>query len=397
MLIGILVSIIAFLLTDGKSFDNMLFYRWDYFMDYFNSTYHSTRNPYSLPFKSIYPALTTAGYFLISFVLEELHGPFLTSLDVRSSFAGVTSYLLLTVVALLILYKIFGKKKEISFKETLFFYVFILASFPMVWAIDRGNSVLISVIFSLLFIAGHDSESKKIRCASYICLGIATGIKIFPAFFGVLVLRNYVQSKRIEDLKEIILCVFIVVVVFLTPFILFEGSFFAMINNAFGYRGELSPIGGVDVSSLIQTTAYLFGYENYLSLSGEGTAISLVLMFVIVLCLLLNKKIEKWEQIFLIAGIQALCAGIGHPYVLLYMLIPAWYFINSNPKNNTKNLILAILFALILMLFPGPSTGYELLSYTKGMALLTSVILILVINTTNLFDHNTNDEKTKSK
>ncbi len=392
MVAGILLSIAAFFITKGNSLGDMLFYdRHDYFMDYFNSIYYSLHDPY-FEHDVIYPALTTAGYYAIGAVLEVVQVPFTDAITIRESPLGMLSYLLITAVALFVLYKALNKNKEESRKETAIFFILSLLSFPMLFSIDRGNSVLIAVIFSLLFLVGYNSDNKKIRYLSYVFLGIAAGIKIFPFLFGLLVVRRSIESRKSEDLKELMICALIGAAVFLSPFALFEGSFMAILDNAFGYSRGLYPVGLGDISSLIQTTAIIIGYENYSTLAGAGTAVSLIFMLSVAIYVLFYKNAEKWELICLLSAAQILFSGVAYPYVLLYMLIPAWYFISSRPVMNLKNAIYAILLAAVLMPFPG-FIGWEHMSYGRDMIVWAVVIIILVSAAVRLYDQNYTDDK----
>jgi len=392
MVSGILLSIAAFFITKGNSLGDMLFYdRHDYFMDYFNSIYYSLHDPY-FEYDVIYPALTTAGYYAIGAVLEVVQVPFTDAITIRESPLGMLSYLLITAVALFVLYKALNKNKEESRKETAIFFILSLLSFPMLFSIDRGNSVLIAVIFSLLFLVGYNSDNKKIRYLSYVFLGIAAGIKIFPFLFGLLVVRRSIESRKSEDLKELMICALIGAAVFLSPFALFEGSFMAILDNAFGYSRGLYPVGLGDISSLIQTTAIIIGYENYSTLAGAGTAVSLIFMLSVAIYVLFYKNAEKWELICLLSAAQILFSGVAYPYVLLYMLIPAWYFISSRPVMNLKNAIYAMLLAAVLMPFPG-FIGWEHMSYGRDMMVWAVVIIILVSAAVRLYDQNYTDDK----
>jgi hypothetical protein len=392
MVAGILLSIAAFFITKGNSLGDMLFYdRHDYFMDYFNSIYYSLHDPY-FEYDVIYPALTTAGYYAIGAVLEVVQVPFTDAITIRESPLGMLSYLLITAVALFVLYKALNKNKEESRKETAIFFILSLLSFPMLFSIDRGNSVLIAVIFSLLFLVGYNSDNKKIRYLSYVFLGIAAGIKIFPFLFGLLVVRRSIESRKSEDLKELMICALIGAAVFLSPFALFEGSFMAILDNAFGYSRGLYPVGLGDISSLIQTTAIIIGYENYSTLAGAGTAVSLIFMLSVAIYVLFYKNAEKWELICLLSAAQILFSGVAYPYVLLYMLIPAWYFISSRPVMNLKNAVYAMLLAAVLMPFPG-FIGWEHMSYGRDMMVWAVVIIILVSAAVRLYDQNYTDDK----
>lgn len=375
MITGIIVSLILCLLTFGKSLEIMLFWdRNDFFMDYFNSIFYSLNDPY-FEQKIIYPALIAAVYNAIGIFLETVHGSFSTASEIRGSIAGMLSYILITAITLLGLYWTLSKSKIASQKETAIFYLLVLLSFPMLFTIDRGNSISIVIIFSLLFLIGYSSENKKIRYLSYVSLGIAAGIKIYPLLFGLLVLRKYIQTKKTEDLKDSIACILIGAIVFLTPFLLYEGSFMALINNASGFLGASDAPWLVDISNIIQATALLFGYSEYLAFENVGKVVSLIFLVFISLYVLFYQDAEKWELICILSGAMVLSTGIGVQYVLLYMVLPAWYFISSNPISNSKNVFFAISLALALMPFPVP---YQFFSYLKGIMVWAIIIIILV-------------------
>lgn len=375
LFIGAILSMTILVLSLGKSLEFMLFFdRHDYFMDYFHSIFHSLDDPY-FEHKIIYPALTTSVYRGVGIILEAISGTFNTPFDIRGSIAGMTSYILMTILALLVLYWIFHKNEEVSRRETAIFYTLTLVSFPMLFTIDRGNSILFAVIFSLLFFIGHDSKNKKIRYLSYISLGIAAGIKIYPFLFGLILLRKYIQLKKVEDLKELIICIIIGALIFLIPFVFFEGSLVAMFGNATVYSGPVDAPWLVNISSIIQATSFLCGNENYLLLANAGTIVSFMFLVLIVLYLLFYKNAEKWEIIYMLSGAIILCTGIGVQYILLYLIIPAWYFVKSNPVMNIKNVTFAILLALILMSLPIP---YQPFSYVKGILVWAIVVLFLI-------------------
>lgn len=393
MAVGILISLVAFFITDGRSFADMLFYdRNNYFMDYFNSIFYSLHDPY-FEYKVIYPALTTAGYYVIGTVLEAIHGVYEVVFDIRESTSGMMSYILITAVALFALYRGLSKNKEASRIEVVIFFLLSLASFPMLYSIDRGNSVLIAVIFSLLFIAGYDSDDKKMRYLSYVFLGVAASIKIYPFLFGLLVVRRFIESKKMDDLKELIICAVMGAVIFLAPFALFKGSLMATFVNALGYSGGLYPVGIGDIPSLIQSTAIIIGFENYSTLTGVGTLVLLIFMLSVVIYVLFYKKAEKWELICLLSAAQILFSGVAYPYVLLYMLIPAWYFIRSNPVINLKNAIYAILLAIALVPFPG-FICWEQMSYIRYMMVWAMITIILVSAAVKVYNYNRADGNT---
>lgn len=94
--------------------------------------------------------------------------------------------------------------------------------------------MMFSVIFIALFLMFYNSENKKMRYLAYIFLGIATAIKIYQGLFGLLVLRRDLEQR---DLKDTLICVAICALIFFLPFLLTDGTFIDVFQNATGFNG----------------------------------------------------------------------------------------------------------------------------------------------------------------
>lgn len=374
MILGVIASSIAFLLTDGRSLGSVLFWdRIDYFMDYFNSIYYSRSGPY-LNFNVIYPGLITVLYSIIGVLLESTGVSFDSRWEIRASFAGIASYAIFTVVLLALLLCVLLRTKQNLKKETLLFFILILASYPMVYCLDRGNSMLISVIFSLLFFIFFNSEKKEHKYLSFLFLSIAIATKIYPAFFGILVLRDAIRNKNYKDL---IPCIIICAVVFIVPFFFTDGTVLDVFRNATKYSEAVSMVGHVSLAGILETTAHGFGMRNF-SIGAFSLWISLILMAVGAFVVLADKRAAYWETVSLLVCVQILSVGVAPPYVLLYMIIPAWYFLNDNSSEKNKTYLISLLLAATLVMVPGfLGLNAEHVSYMKAIAvlILTAVLL----------------------
>ena len=374
MILGLVASSIAFLLTDGRSLGSVLFWdRIDYFMDYFNSIYYSRSGPY-LNFNVIYPGLITVLYSIIGVLLESTGVSFDSRWEIRASFAGIASYAIFTVVLLALLLCVLLRTKQNLKKETLLFFILILASYPMVYCLDRGNSMLISVIFSLLFFIFFNSEKKEHKYLSFLFLSIAIATKIYPAFFGILVLRDAIRNKSYKDL---IPCIIICAVVFIVPFFFTDGTVLDVFRNATKYSEAVSMVGHVSLAGILETAAHGFGMRNF-SIGAFSLWISLILMAVGAFVVLADKRAAYWETVSLLVCVQILSVGVAPPYVLLYMIIPAWYFLNDNSSKKNKTYLISLLLAATLVMVPGfLGLNAEHVSYMKAIAvlILTAVLL----------------------
>lgn len=368
-----LVTILR-LLTRGCTLDAVLFSDRKYFFtDYFDSVFYSLNGPYQ-NYNVIYPALITLVYEGIGIILEYFSGEFQNSFEIRDSVPGYASYVISVIIGLIILYAIISKSSKLSKTATYLSFAVFATSYPMLYCLDRGNSMLFSVLFIALFVMLYDSENKKHRYLSYIFLGLATATKIYPILFGTLVLKRTLEEK---NYPELIGCIAICSALLFLPFPLTDGSFMDMFHNAFGYSSSTEAYyGRVNIVALITGTAEMLEAENF-SHYTLLSAISYAFMIVVLIAALLDRKAPAWQTVCLLAGTQVLCAGLGTEYLLLYMIIPAWYFINSEIENTRKNMIYCLLFIGILISIPGSKGLGNTFTFVKGILTLIITILIL--------------------
>ena len=221
------------------------------------------------------------------------------------------------------------------------------------------------------------------RYLAYLFLGIATSIKIYPGLFGLLVLKEGLDRR---DLKETLICVIICALIFFPPFLLVDGTFIDMFHNATGFSGYAITFGQVNIIAILESILIALGVENYASYRIIGRLISYSVLLLIAVTVLFDKKMPKWQTICLLAGSQVLCAGLGTQYLLLYMAIPVWYFINSDPDKTKEYIVYGVLLAAILLSIPGSAGIGNTFTFVKGLITLSIVIIILVKSCGRMFD-----------
>ena len=85
---------------------------------------------------------------------------------------------------------------------------------------------------------GYQSDNKIIRYLSYISLGIATGIKIFPAIFSILIIKE-------RKWKEFGYCFIIVVAILFLPFLLTDGTPLSLLDTIMNYSTDSAGKDGL--------------------------------------------------------------------------------------------------------------------------------------------------------
>lgn len=182
------------------SFDN------DTFMDFFNMLKANIEANRFTRYESqtIYPPLANAIYLLFASLLSfDAQVQLSEAVDKNTMFLQeplmlFVLYVLITMLFLIITLWYF--KKGSSLEKWLFIGVF-LASSPMIYLYERANNIILALSLTLLFFCLKDSKYAAGREVALIALAIASGIKIYPAIFGFLLLRE----GRIRDCIHLLL------------------------------------------------------------------------------------------------------------------------------------------------------------------------------------------------
>ena len=226
-------------------------------------------------------------------------------------------------------------------KKSVLFVFLTLLSFPVVIALQNGNSIIYMAFFVMLFLLGYDSENKWIRYASYISLGIVTGFKLMPAILGLLILRD-------RKYKEFILCVIIVAVISMAPVVFTDGTIPMLIHNIVTIPSDL----GGSVNNFSKIFHQLSEFAGMDWVKTVGTVLTVCVIVLILLVLTLDRRMKLWKIMTLTACLFVLGPGVGTPYLYIY-LIPATVFMLRSEKEATReNLMYIILLALPLLLVP---------------------------------------------
>lgn len=406
---SLVVCIIMGVLSNGVTVSNLLFNKDDVFMDFFNSVVDCSGDAYGES-GVIYPPLVVLFYKFCSMFFNI--GSMKAS-EVRETSLGMIIFVCFTIVSYILFAKLIYKYKNGSFANKSLFAFFTLFSFPMIYLIERGNIIVLVLPLLLYFVNEYDSDVKYKRHLAYICLAISVAIKIYPVFFGLLLL------KKKKNFKNILLCIFYGAVFFFVPFI-FVGGFSqlgVLIHNIL-YTSSMFGSKGFGFKVSISNTFSLFGHVfNHVRLFETAGTVFLIITVVAGLFLILfNKWNEDWKIYAVISLIIILVPGFSYIYSVAYMIIPLLFFLNKKeikwidyiysllfiaqfiflvaktdelfPSFNSAELncniatvveSIALLAMLVLLYFDGVITFFRLSRHTKILKIPVNLIVCIAV------------------
>lgn len=406
---SLVVCIIMGVLSNGVTVSNLLFNKDDVFMDFFNSVVDCSGDAYGES-GVIYPPLVVLFYKFCSmfFNIDSMKAS-----EVRETSLGMIIFVCFTIVSYILFAKLIYKYKNGSFANKSLFAFFTLFSFPMIYLIERGNIIVLVLPLLLYFVNEYDSDVKYKRHLAYICLAISVAIKIYPVFFGLLLL------KKKKNFKNILLCIFYGAVFFFVPFI-FVGGFSqlgVLIHNIL-YTSSMFGSKGFGFKVSISNTFSLFGHVfNHVRLfETAGTMFLIITVLAGLFLILFNKWNEDWKIYAVISLIIILVPGFSYIYSVAYMIIPLLFFLNKKeikwidyiysllfiaqfiflvaktdelfPSFNSAELncniatvveSIALLAMLVLLYLDGIITFFRLSRHTKVLKIPVNLIVCIAV------------------
>lgn len=378
-------TVITFFFTGGRSFYMLLHPdTQDTMMDFFNSIYDANfLNPYADK-GNIYPAICLLYYrFCGNFMNPE----FSTSFQWRNDQWGLITCALILAFTCIIIYSLLKPKVINSLIDRYFYIVLITGTVPFWYCYERGNIILQALMFLLVFIRFYKSDNKFLRELALICLAIATAIKIYPVFFGLLLFKNKMW-------KESLRTIFYGIVLFFLPFIFFGGidAIKLMIENIFSTDTKMKSFGfgyKVNLSNTLGFLSVLTGIEFTVS-----RTFCFVFVFILGGIVFLFSK-EAWKLEAVLGAAVILIAGFSYTYTLLYMVIPLVTYFESRSERGLIDCVYMILFVGMFAPFSfgdydffgiEPNVFYKL-GLTTIVSSLALVILLCILAGDTLYPH----------
>ena len=331
---------------------------YDAFMDFFNSIQYG-RSPYVN--KVIYPPLINVIYGIFGRLIPKSIMNTGT-VAVRASIPGVLAFGVFCALTAIVSVVAIAGIKGYTKKEKWFLGLGLCFTLPAVFCLERGNSVWLCVAFTMIFVNWYDSPQKMERGAAILSLAIAAAIKIYPAAFGLLLIRHKKWKEALEAIIAGVLVMFV-------PFVFFtkeNRSVTLWISNIINCNKEFQNDGlgfKLNLSNAMQIVEAWFGVN-----------LSVLIKIVVGVVLLLNcilvvfdRKMEEWKAVTLLSLLMILIPGFSWTYTLLFMVVPLVLFLNnkSNAKSSWGYLVLfVLLFAVIpienqFALFERINEGYK--------------------------------------
>lgn len=293
-----------------------------------------------------------------------------TQQDIRLIVQAMLPFIFFIIIGMVLLCLIVFSHKTGNLFER-WYYVFLASvNIGIVFAIERGNYVIIAVPLSLFFVLNYNSNNKYIKEFSLISLAVAAGLKVYPCLLGVLLLKNKMW-------KESMRTIFYGCVTLFGPFV-FYGGFAGIIGFLSGLKGTgetSSRLGTLNMTSFFYTMLNMAKVpkSEIILQMGYLKIFAILLLLLAIVCLFTFK--EEWKVVLMTVLLMILYSGTAHTYMLAFLIIPIFLFFNKEHNSSSLNYIYLILFIFCSGFFVSFPGNYILELRTLGERLTRLMLL----------------------
>lgn len=356
------VLLLALLASRGALLHRFFFYDvTDTGMDFFHSIeYMRGRMPYG-QFDTLYPPLANLFFYVLYLLVPKTQSAtwtesFISSLnmkgterDLRLQQATMMLFIVFVIVVVLGIVSMTerltrscgGRKKLLAFCAVF--------SYGVLYGLERGNILLLCWPLMAFFILHRNSKKPLLRELACLALAVAAGLKLYPAFLGILLLKdkNYIAAIR---------TVIYGIVCFIFPLFFFNEGLYGLtlwIRVLFAFsENNVNPWVGNGFPNIIQSVGRLIDHFTGTRLAFGNYAIWGFMMVALLLICAMFMDCE-WKCVTSIV-LAILMFQSQYDYVFCLFLIPLLLFFAQEKNLRRDNVLpyaLLVLFTIPLPLF----------------------------------------------
>lgn len=273
--------------------------------------------------------------------------------------------------AALLIY-VLKKKKPNKIALIIVVIAFFLCA-PMIFEIERANYIIYAMLFSLAFFVFFDHEKAIVRELSYISLAVAVGIKLYPALFAIVLLRN-------KKIAEFFRCGAYSVILLILPFFFFDKGLSNLprfLYYLLNFSNNLTDYGyNYSIASTLEICFIPFGHTLY----KANTLITMLQSFIpylfLVICLISALLADKnWKILASVTVAIIQFPNISFAYTGIFLWIPLLAFLFEKEKKRIDYFYALLMTVPLLPVFLGFIYPVNAISLNQALSALCLIIL----------------------
>lgn len=370
-----LISLICVIYVSQGAYIPFYFYgdELDTGMDFFNSLAEAASSGCYLTYHVVYPpfinellhkcALIIPGS-LRNFLPKSHLGIVLmrgTARDFRCHQAPMLLFIFFIMTYIVLTFCIIVYKFRDHVLTGLLLSLAALCSCGSLTALERGNTVILSFVFTMLFLFGFDSDDIRIRRLSFISLAVATSLKLYPALYGLMIFC--LKDRMSEIMKYICISVSSALILSVCPLRHFGGlhglkcyltdlvAFNSDVPGTICYRYGIRGIAEHFAADIYKHTGLIIGN---ISVLAESLLVIILIALTISFAIHVYLRDNAWRA----AGVITLALVLIQPqstdYTLIFFVPVLLMLLYEEDALRIHDIPLFILLMVFILPYPTP-------------------------------------------
>lgn len=273
-------------------------------------------------------------------------------------------YIIVTARVFVLFYEVLRNKLTMSRVYAVLISFLMLFSRPMLFTLERGNTVIATTLLVSVYLFHYNSANKVKKEIAILSLAVAASLKMTPAVLGILLLMDR------KDWKTACRAILYGIVVFILPFFILPGN---IIDHG------VQMLRNIKQNLLLYTRWEGITFEA--CLLGIGLPSSLVLSILkYAICgfLVYGSFIIRtpWKKAMMISLVLVTLPNHSGYYCILYMIPSFIMFLNEKEHKAVDWLIF---IAALFILQPYQSGFTNILSTSNCILILCGVMIWYII------------------
>ena len=263
--------------------------------------------------------------------------------------AFVIIFYVLFLAAIIIGIAIKSRKKDHhDFMGGMLVFSLLAVSTPLLYAIDRGNYLLFTTIFLVMWAILEEEKPDSILGAVF--LGLAAATKIYPVYM----LMIYVMGRKF---KKLIAAVITGLVTTIVPMFFFQGTFidncrhfYHMVLDFGGGDSGYRPYYNVDITGLVCYLYRMNGIDPSNAVVKISWFVSGVVLTLLVAALFIFEK-TTWKQVLVVTALMVFLSPNSALYNSCYLFAPILIMVMGDNEFKKRDIPYLVFAGLLLVPF----------------------------------------------
>ena len=289
------------------------------------------------------------------------------NMQIMASYRFWIAFLLYQAICFVSIYflakRLVGKKQE----GRSVFLIFICSA-PVVYAVLRGNMIMTSLIFVLIFLNWYQDKKFWKRETAVLALAVAGVLKLYPLFFCAFLLhdKKWLATLRMAGYF---------VALYLLPLCVYNGGISVYFANLLGFAGSvnrLTYLNNISLASVFYKVIYYPAKLFHLTPPAwvDKVCMALGVLFLLVIAMAAVVTDDRLKREILSLCAVALVPPVSYFYVMIFTLIPCMGYLAVYERHGIKENKKFFLCCLLLFFYP---------LYAANLFMIISSIILIIL------------------